>query len=144
MPFPATLPAEVIRVYPELDPQMRTRTIELAVKDGVDLAPGMFGRVRLIVESIDAVTVPVQAVIVTSAGAQVAFVAADGKAVQRKVQTGIEEGGRVQILVGLVPGEKVIIAGQEKLKDGAEIRLPGSPKDGQAAGKPASNGGRSQ
>lgn len=140
-----TLLAEVERVYPELDPQMRTRTIELAVKEGANLAPGMFGRVRLIVESIDAaVTVPVQAVIVTPAGAEVAFVAADGKAVQRKVQTGIEEGGRVQILAGLKPGENVIIAGQEKLKDGAEIRLPGPPKDGPAAGKPAANGGRSQ
>ncbi|MDK2972970.1 MAG: HlyD family secretion protein [Candidatus Sumerlaeota bacterium] len=140
-----TLPAEVERVYPELDPQMRTRTVELAVKNDEALAPGMFGRVRLIVESIDAaVTVPVQAVIVTPAGAQVAFVAADGKAVQRKVQTGIEEGGRVQILAGLKPGEDVIIAGQEKLKDGAVIRLPGPPKESSPAGKPAANGGRSQ
>jgi membrane fusion protein (multidrug efflux system) len=140
-----TLAAEVARVFPELDPRMRTRTIELAVKDDANLAPGMFGRVRLIVESVnDAVTVPVQAVIVTPSGAQAAFVAADGKAVQRKVQTGIEESGRMQILSGLKPGEKVVVAGQEKLKDGAEIRLPGPLRDGQAAGKPATNGGRSQ
>ncbi|MGQ9918595.1 MAG: hypothetical protein ACUVS7_14370 [Bryobacteraceae bacterium] len=59
----------------------------------------MFGRVRLILESVsDAVTVPVQAVIVTPAGLQVAFVAMEGKAAQRKVETGIEEGGRIQIL----------------------------------------------
>ncbi len=140
-----TASAEVVRVYPELDSRMRTRTIELVVKDKEALAPGMFGRVRLIVESIaDAVIVPVQAVLVTPSGAQVAFVAADGKAVQRKVETGIEESGRVQILSGLKPGEKVIVAGQEKLKDGAEIRLPGPPKDGQAVGKPVANGGRSQ
>mgnify|MGYP005849626815 FL=1 len=123
------LPAEIVRVYPELDPRMRTRTIELTVQEPVALVPGMFGRVRLIIESVpDAVTVPVQAVIVTPAGLQVAFVAIEGKAAQRKVETGIEEGGRIQILSGLTPGEKVIVSGQEKLKDGAEIRLPGPPK----------------
>lgn len=138
-----TLPAAVVRVYPELDPRMRTRTIELAVNDDANLAPGMFGRVRLLVESVDdAVTMPVQAVIVTPAGAQVAFVAADGKAAQRKVRTGIEESGRVQILAGLKPGEKVIVAGQEKLKDGAEIRLPGAAKEGQPIKMEEANGTR--
>lgn len=135
------LQSEVVRVYPELDPRMRTRTIELVVKDDTALAPGMFGRVRLIVDSFSAaVTVPVQSVIVTPSGAQVAFVAAEGKAVQRKVQTDIEENGRIQVLTGLMPGEQVIVAGQEKLKDGGAIRLAGSSKHGQAANKPAVNG----
>jgi len=135
-----TLPAEVTRVFPQLDGRMRTRTIELVLQDNVQPAPGMFGRVRLILASApDAVTVPVQAVIVAPTGASVAFVAADGKAAQRKVQTGIEEGGRVQILSGLKPGEKVIVSGQEKLKDGAEIRLPAPPKDGQPGKTGAAN-----
>jgi len=133
-----TLSAEIARVFPQLDPRMRTRTIELSIQDKLELAPGMFGRVRLILESVpDAVTVPVQAVIITPGGAQVAFVVAAGKAAQRKVQTGIEEGGRIQILSGLKPGEKVIVSGQEKLKDGAEIRLPAPPAEGQPKGKPA-------
>jgi multidrug efflux pump subunit AcrA (membrane-fusion protein) len=130
------LPAEVVRVYPELDPRMRTRTIELTVQDNVDLAPGMFGRVRLILESVpDAVAVPVQAVIISPSGAQVTFVVADGKAAQRKVETGIEEGGRVQILSGLKPGDQVVVSGQEKLKDGAEVRLPGPPPESAPGGK---------
>ena len=132
-----TLSAEVSRVFPQLDTRMRTRTIELAVKDDADLAPGMFGRVRLLLESVpDAVTVPVQAVLVTPAGASVAFAVVDGKAAQRKVRTGIEEGGRIQIVSGLEPGEQVIVSGQEKLKDGAEIRLPAPPGEGQPSGQP--------
>ncbi len=122
------LSAEVVRIFPELDSRMRTRTIELEIREEVDLAPGMFGRIRLILESIsNAITVPVQSVIVSPAGDPIAFVVIDGKAAQRKVQTGIEEGGRVQILSGLKLGEKVIVSGQEKLKDGVEIRLPGAP-----------------
>jgi multidrug efflux pump subunit AcrA (membrane-fusion protein) len=121
----ATLTAEVVRVYPELDPRMRTRTIELVVKDKDALAPGMFGRVRLILESVDdAVTIPVPAVLVTPSGARVAFVAADGKAVQRQVETGIEESGRVQILSGLKPGEKVIVAGRRNSRMGRKFACP--------------------
>ncbi len=130
------LSAEVVRVFPELDPRMRTRTVELEIREEVDLAPGMFGRIRLILESIsNAITVPIQSVIVSPAGDQIAFVVKDGKALQRSVQAGIEEGGRVHILSGLKPGEKVIVSGQEKLKDGRAIRLPGN---GQSKDKPSS------
>ncbi len=131
------LPAEIARVFPELDSRMRTRTIELVIRDNVELVPGMFGRVRLILESVrDAIIVPVQAVVVTPTGASVVFVAIDGKAAQRKVQTRIEDGGRVQIVGGLNPGDKLIVAGHEKLKDGATIRLPGASGEGQPKGKP--------
>lgn len=137
--------AEVARVFPELDPQMRTRTIELLVQDDFQLAPNMFGRVYLIIESFaDVIAVPVQAVLATPAGFEVAFVVVDGKAIQRKVQTGIEEAGRIQILSGLNAGEKVILSGQEKLKDGAEIRLPGPPKNPQTTGKQPPGGELSQ
>lgn len=132
------LSAQIARVFPQLDPRMRTRTVELAVKEKIKLAPGMFGRVRLILESVpDALTVPVQALVVTPSGTSVVFVAAAEKATQRKVQTGIEEGGRIQILSGLNPGDLVIVSGQEKLKDGAEIRLPApSPEGRQPRDKP--------
>ena len=75
------------------------------------------------------------------AGARSVFVTAEGKAAQRKVQTGIEEAGRIQILSGLTLGEKVIVSGQEKLKDGMEIRLPGPPPEKQGKGKPGEKDG---
>ncbi len=125
---------KVTRVYPELDRRMRTRTVELVLDQPVALMPGMFARVRLELEFVDgAVTVPLQAVSVTPTGAQAVFVVVDGKAIQRKVRTGIEQIGRVQVLTGLEVGEKVVIAGQEKLKDGIEVRVAGP---GKPAGKP--------
>lgn len=123
-----TFSAEVARVFPDLDSRMRTRTIELALHETVELSPGMFGRVRLVLQRVsDAVAVPVQAIILSPSGTPVLFVAENGKAIQRKVETGIEEGGRIQILSGVQLGEKVIVLGQERLRDGAEIRLPGPP-----------------
>ena len=122
---------QIVQLYPSLDDRTRTRNIEIKLKENIELLPGMFARFRLILETIpDAVTVPAQAVIVNPAGASIAFVVVEGKAVQRKVQTGIEDRGRIQILAGLKPGEQVVVSGQEKLKDGAEVRLPETkPKD---------------
>ncbi|MBN1509183.1 MAG: efflux RND transporter periplasmic adaptor subunit [Sedimentisphaerales bacterium] len=136
-----TFAARVARAYPELDRRMRTRTVELVLDEPAKLMPGMFARVRLVLESVeDALAVSQQAVIVTPAGGQVAYVVADGKAVQRKVKVGIEQAGRVQVLAGLEPGEKVVVTGQEKLKDGMEVRIPtpgGTPnKPGPGTGSP--------
>ncbi len=41
------------------------------------------------------------------------------------VQTGLEAGGQVQIVSGVQPGETVVTAGNEKLKDGMEVKAQG-------------------
>lgn len=138
--------AEVVRVYPELDRTMRTRRIELALTEPADLVPGMFARIRLALESVaDSVTVPQDAVLLTPMGGQMAYTVADGKAVMRKVTTGIEYAGRVQVLSGLESGEKVVVVGNERLRDGAEIRVAepaqSQGNDGRATGAPAAKGG---
>jgi len=128
----------LVRSYPELDRRMRTRTVEFLVAEAPALLPGMFARINLELEAIpDAVIVPREAVLVTPAGETVVFVFQDGKVAQRKVKIGIESEGRLQILSGIEPGEKVVSAGNEKLKDGSEVRLPGTPAKPDASAQPA-------
>lgn len=131
--------AKVVRVYPELDRRMRTRIAEIEIVDDTRLVPGMFARLGLKLKAEqDAVVVPSEAVVVTPKGVRVAYVIEDSTAVQRKVITGIESAGRVQIVSGVQPGEQIVVAGNEKLKDGLEVRLQGD-KD-QGADKPKSKG----
>jgi RND family efflux transporter MFP subunit len=112
------------RVYPELDTRMRARTVEAVLDEPVQLIPGMFARIQVLIKNIpDAIAVPSEAVIVSPKGDRLAFVAQDGKALRRKVETGIEEAGRIQIVKGIQAGEQVIIAGNEKLKDGVEVQV---------------------
>jgi len=126
-----TFRGKISRIYPELDRRMRTRTTEVEVVDSVDLVPGMFTRLSLILKSEkDTIAVPSEAVIVTPKGSRVAYVVEDGKALQRKIKTGIEGGGKVQIVSGIKPGDNIVVAGNEKLKDGMEIRLAGAEKKG--------------
>lgn len=134
---------KIDRIYPELDRRMRTRIAEVKLSDEVKLAPGMFARLNLTMKSEkDAVVVPSEAVIVTPEGLQVAYVIEEGKAIQRRVKTGIEAGGKTQILSGLQEGEMLVIAGNEKLRNGTEVRLQGDQKKGSE--KPEPKTSRSQ
>lgn len=117
---------KVSLVYPELDTRMRTRTAEVNLNARVALIPGMFARLKLTLQTqAEALTVPGDAVLVTPQGEKVAYVVKDGKAQRRVVQTGLEAEGRVQILSGIQPGETVVIAGNEKLKDNMEVKVQG-------------------
>ena len=117
-----TLHARVNRVFPDLDRTLRTRTAEAILTDNVKLAPGMFARLNLILEShSDALVVPQEAVIVTPAGGQVIYLIKDGKAEQKKITMGMEEGGLVEILSGIKVGDSVIVKGNEKLKPGIAV-----------------------
>lgn len=133
--------ARVVQVYPSLDERTRTRTIELSIKDEIKLLPGMFCRVRLIIESVqDALIVPEQAIVVTPSGESVVFVASEGKAVQRKVKTGIETERSVQIVEGVQAGELVLVAGHEGMKDDSRVRFAGDSKKL----TPSANSGKDQ
>jgi len=123
------------RVYPYLDSRLRTRTVEISLDEAVNLLPGMFARLTLFLENVEeAVTVPVEALVSMPKG-QVVFVFEDGKAVARRVETGIEADGLIQVVSGIQPGDKVIVAGNEKLKDGAQVRLAGAENTGQGKKK---------
>ncbi len=121
--------ASISRIYPFLEERMRTRTIEAEIDAKVSILPGMFVRLQLPLKTVDsAIVVPSQAVLVTPSGDRVLFVVSADTVSRRMVHLGIEQGTRVQILSGVTAGESVVVAGNEKLKPGAEVRViqPGS------------------
>jgi membrane fusion protein (multidrug efflux system) len=121
-----TFEGKVSLVYPDLDTRMRTRTAEVKLDYPVALIPGMFARLQVVMETVaEAVAVPGDAVLVLPNGSKVAYVLKDGKAQRRVVKTGLEAGGQVQIVSGVQPGETVVTAGNEKLKDGMEVKAQG-------------------
>ena len=132
--------ASVTRLYPYLDNRTRTRIAEITLTDPPRLLPGMFARAYLARSTVaDAITAPAYCLAIAPGGGFVAFIVQDGKAIRRKVETGVEVNGRTHILSGLETGDKLIVAGYERLKDGAPVQLPesgGAKKPGETA-KPA-------
>ncbi len=128
---------KVSRIFPDLDRRMRTRTVEVEIADDITLVPGMFARLSLNLRSEkDVVVVPVEAVQATPEGTRIAYVVKDRKASKRVIKVGIEGKDTVQILSGVNPGEQIVVAGNEKLKDGIEIRVSGDKKPGAGDSKP--------
>jgi membrane fusion protein (multidrug efflux system) len=124
-----TFNARVSRVYSEMERRTRTLTVEVSLNDRVSLVPGMFARLKVILEKAsDATVVPVEALFETPKGSRGLYVVKEGKALLREVETGIEEGNRIQILKGIAPGDQVVVVGQEKLKDGVAVRVAGVEK----------------
>jgi hypothetical protein len=69
-----------------------------------------------------AVVVPEQSVVLRPAG-KVVYVIADGKARQRIVEPGVKQGGKIEIVKGLAPGEVVAEDGAGFLSDGAAVTV---------------------
>ena len=100
----------VARLSPAIQEQNRTLTIEAEIpNERGALRPGSFARATIVTQAAQAgVMVPANA-IVTFAGIEKVLSVKDGKSVERRVQTGRREGGRVEILSGLNAGEPVVV-----------------------------------
>ncbi|SFI03678.1 membrane fusion protein, multidrug efflux system [Bradyrhizobium sp. Gha] len=124
-----------------IEPQIATDTRNIRVQATIAnpekiLKPGMFVSTTVVMPDKPAVTtVPETAVDYTLYGDSVFVITEkkgdDGKtslsAVRTFVQTGNRVDGRVEIIKGLKPGDKVVAVGQLKLQSGAPVAISTDP-----------------
>jgi membrane fusion protein (multidrug efflux system) len=137
-------------VIQAIDPLLDANGRSVGVRACIDnrqnqLRPGMFARVNTVFsEREKAIVVPEEA-IVPQAGKQFVIKLLEGadkgteketKTTQRvEVKIGIRKPGKVEILEGLVEGDEVVTAGQQRVqKDGTSVKVVELGKTG---GKPA-------
>ena len=108
----------------QADPQTRAFPVEiLVVNDRAEkLLPGFIGRARIRGRTFEnAISLP-EEVVVQRDGRPVVFVAAGDTASARAIETGFADRGRVLITKGLKPGDRVIVTGQQSLRNGDRIQ----------------------
>ena len=110
----------------------------LANEDGA-LKPGMFLNVSLANDEREALVIPEEA-LTPEAERQYVFVVADGKVSRREVRIGGRRPGTVEILAGLTAGERVVVEGTQKVRDGATRDVPPSAR---SDAFPEDHGGKS-
>lgn len=116
-------PGKVSLVYPAIDASTRTFTIEVTIPNpSGELRPGMFSRTELRFGThpgimVDDVAVQRQ----QGTNDKYVFVEVGGVAERRLITTGVQVGGKVNILTGVEPGEKIIIAGISRLMQGTQV-----------------------
>lgn len=88
------------------------------------LRPGQFGKVRFVPDSVqNALVVPQEAVTELQGNFQVAVVDQNNKVSIRPVKMGERIGGMWQVTDGLKPGEKVVVQGVQKAREGTTVSV---------------------
>ena len=96
---------------------------QFANKD-LALFPNQFVNVRLLLDTRkDVTTMSTAGVQRGVPGTFVYLVNADNTVSVRPVQLGVTDGEHVEVLSGLAPGERIVIDGADKLRDGAKINV---------------------
>jgi multidrug efflux system membrane fusion protein len=107
----------------QIDPT--TGTIRLRAQFSNDerlLFPNQFVNIRLLLDTHKDVTTMSTAGIQRGApGTFVYLVNADSTVSVRPVKLGVTDGDHVEVLSGLAPGDRIVIDGADKLRDGAKI-----------------------
>lgn len=119
-----TFTGKVTKISPVIDLDTRTAPVEITLPNpGYRLKPGMFARVRLVLEERPNLPVIMKEAILGKAPDIYVYVVSNNVAYQRNVSLGLREGADYEVTEGLQPGELVVIMGQQRLRDGAEVSV---------------------
>jgi len=124
-PYPGeTFRGEVYFVAPTLDPDTRRLLVKgWAPNPDQRLRPGLFATIQAEVgRKEDALLVPEAALALDREGTFVWRVGDDDAAERVGVRTGLRVQGRVEIVQGLRPGDRVVAAGTNKVRRGSLVR----------------------
>ncbi len=114
---------KVVSTADALDPTSRTLLTEVRLQnDGNTLRPGMYADVKMhLTRPSPPLVVPASAIIVRAAGTQIATVGEDNRLAFRAVELGRDFGLTVEVLTGLEPGERIVVAPPDGARDGAVV-----------------------
>ncbi|HEX3822465.1 MAG TPA: efflux RND transporter periplasmic adaptor subunit [Candidatus Sulfotelmatobacter sp.] len=133
---------KIARTAESIDPNTRTLLTEVDVpnKDG-RLLPGSFGEIHFAVGSdVDRVTVPVNAMLFRSQGAQVAVIGSDNKVQLRPINIGKDYGTSLEVLAGVSIQDQIVINPPDSLENGQQVNLAApSAGQGQTGQQPQSS-----
>jgi membrane fusion protein (multidrug efflux system) len=102
------------------------------------LRPGQYARIRAVTEiRQNAMLVPQKSVSELQGGFQVAVVGGDGKVTIRQVTVGQQFGPYSVINSGLSPGDRVVVEGIQKVREGLTVKTVQAPEIG-SEGNPKS------
>jgi membrane fusion protein (multidrug efflux system) len=133
---------QIATIDPVVDPITRAIMVRarLANPDG-RLKPGMLLNVSIETAPRLGLSVPELAVVGEGNSRFVYTVAPDGTAHRTEVRTGLRSAGRIEIMEGLRPGQRVVTEGVVKLSEGIKVRLAGPKPDVPGGGKGEKAGG---
>jgi RND family efflux transporter MFP subunit len=114
---------KVSRFADSLDMQTRTMQTEIDFDNRQGrLMPGMYAETRLVLaRRPNTLSLPFEAVTESAGTATVLMVTAESTVVERKITLGLEGKSRVEVLSGLIEGDRVVVGNRSQFRDGEKV-----------------------
>ncbi|MDO8691492.1 MAG: efflux RND transporter periplasmic adaptor subunit [Dehalococcoidia bacterium] len=121
-----TFAGKVASIAPSLDPRTRAMAAKVQVDDpDARLKPGMFAQVSVTASSRDNVLLIPKLAVVSRGQRQIVFVASQGVAVLKDIQSGLTDGTNLEVISGLKEADNVILNNLSDLADGDPVQVQG-------------------
>lgn len=116
---------KVTIVYPTIDAATHTFPVEITINNSKQkVRPGMFARATVSFGSQRHVLVPDEALVKqVGAGDRYVYVYQGDSVVYQKVELGKHIGTSYELMSGVEPGSKVVVAGQSRLANGRKVEV---------------------
>lgn len=120
-----TFNGQITIVYPTIKPETRTFTVEIKLSNkNKEIRPGMFARAEFNYGNLNRVVVPDVSIIKQiGSGDRYVYVYKDGKVSYTKVELGRRLGNEYELLSGVENNSYLVVAGQTRLVNGAEVKV---------------------
>ncbi len=114
----------VTKISPVLDMETRSMPVEITIENKEHfLRSGMFARVSLIIDEEKQVPLILKESIMGKGDDTYVYIVENNKAFIRKVKLGIKQNEYFQAKEGVSKGDLVVVMGQQRLKDGAIVKM---------------------
>lgn len=115
---------KVVKISPVVDSETRAAPIEITVGNPDRLLQsGMFAKVKLVIGINTGVPVILKEAVIGKEPDTYVYIVRDNKAVLSKVRLGIRQGSYYKVDDGVKEGDLVVVVGQQRLRDGMEVRV---------------------
>ncbi len=119
-----TATGTVDQISPALDPESRMFALKIVIPNSdLRLKPGGFIKANIVVqEKASALVIP-KNIILDRRGAKTVFVVDRGVALERKIETGIENIDEAEVISGLQPSDRIVTEGFETLRNRSRVKV---------------------
>ncbi|MBU3958366.1 MAG: efflux RND transporter periplasmic adaptor subunit [Candidatus Omnitrophica bacterium] len=116
---------KIEKISPVVDLLSRTALVEVAIANSDHrLKPGMFARIKILIRKKENVLViPRDAIIKEDSSNYVFLVNSDNKAHRQKIEIGLHENNKFEVISGLNQGEIVVTMGNTLLNEGDAVEV---------------------
>ncbi|PRX18512.1 RND family efflux transporter MFP subunit [Orenia metallireducens] len=115
---------QIKSISPVADQQKKSFPVEIIIENPNNtLKSGMYTEVILDTDTVSGAVVISEDDILNDQAGDYIYVAEDGKAVRRDVEVGLTNGKEAVILRGVEVGDKIIVSGQDQVKQGTNVEV---------------------